>query len=376
MINEVVISGTGLFTPEASISNEELVASYNAFADKYNQENAEAIAVGELAEKPHSSPEFISKASGVNSRYVMEKEGVLDVNFMRPHIKERSNDELSLHAEISIKAINEALENAGKTAQDVDMIIAAASNFPRAYPALAIEVQSALGVNGFSYDMNVACSSATFGIQAAYNTIAAGNADCVVVVNPEITSGHNDFTSRDCHFIFGDVCTAIVLERADKVNDNVQAFKILGTKLTTEFSNSIRNNFGYLMPCDTEARTDDKLFAQEGRKVFKEVVPMVSELITSHLNELSLNPQQDVKYLWLHQANINMNNLICKRVTGEDSIEEDRAPVVLDQYANTSSAGSIIAFHSNRDQVQKGDKGLICSFGAGYSIGNVVVEAV
>ncbi len=79
--------------------------------------------------------------------------------------------------------------------------------------------------------------------------------------------------------------------------------------------------------------------------------------------------------MWLHQANINMNLFVARQLLGRDA-EFDEAPVVLDDYANTASAGSIIAFHKYHEDLFPGDKGIICSFGAGYSIGSLIVEKV
>jgi hypothetical protein len=82
---------------------------------------------------------------------------------------------------------------------------------------------------------------------------------------------------------------------------------------------------------------------QEGRKVFKEVCPAVAEQISAQLADIAMPPEA-LKRLWLHQANLNMNQLIARRVLGRDP-SVDEAPVILDRYANTSSAGSVIAFH-------------------------------
>ncbi|XBQ15213.1 MAG: beta-ketoacyl-ACP synthase III [Oceanicaulis sp.] len=375
-----VIRSTGLFTPAESISNDELVESFNAYVAKYNAENAAAIEAGELQPLSPSSVEFIEKASGIKSRFVIDKAGVLDTDRMVPFIPERSNEELSILAEIGVKACQDALERAGKTAADVDGVIVACSNLQRGYPAIAVEIQDALGIeDGFGFDMNVACSSATFGLQAAADQIACGHARAILVVNPEICSAHLNWRDRDSHFIFGDVATAILLEREDLGEGG---WKILGTKLKTKFSNNIRNNFGFLnrtekatgdnKPIQNGAPKDDKLFVQEGRKVFKEVVPMVSEMIRDHMGELGLAPEE-MRRIWLHQANINMNLMIAKKVFGRDAGGED-APTILDEYANTSSAGSIIAFHKHSDDLSSGDRGVICSFGAGYSAGTVFVE--
>jgi beta-ketodecanoyl-[acyl-carrier-protein] synthase len=366
-----VISATGLYTPPHSVSNAELVASLNAWTDNWNAEHADDIKAGRLEAKQHSSVEFIEKASGIKSRYVVEKSGVIDPKVMRPHIPERPNDQISILAEIAVNAAKEAMAKAGREAKDIDAVICAASNMQRAYPAMAVEVQAALGSQGFAFDMNVACSSATFGIQTGADFVRAGHARSVLMVNPEICSGHLNFTDRDSHFIFGDVATAVLIEAEDFAPR--AHWSILGTHLKTQFSNNIRNNFGFLNRGDPSGvGKQDKLFVQEGRKVFKEVVPLVSSMIQSEMDRLGLKAT-DLKRLWLHQANASMNRLIAERVLGHEA-SEDESPTVLDTYANTSSAGSIIAFHKHSEDFRPGQKGLICSFGAGYSAGTVFVE--
>jgi beta-ketodecanoyl-[acyl-carrier-protein] synthase len=366
-----VISATGLFTPPDSISNEELVESFNIYVERHNHTHAAAIGTGDVAALTPSSVEFIEKASGIKSRFVLSKAPILDPEIMAPRIPERSNDELSVLAEMAVKASRDALARAGRDAADVDAVLCACSNLQRAYPAIAVEIQDALGIDGFGFDMNVACSSATFGIQTAADFIRAGNARSVLVVNPEVCSGHLNWRDRDSHFIFGDVATAILVEAKEIAP--AQHWEIVGTKLKTRFSNNIRNNFGFLNRTAPEARdATDKLFVQEGRKVFKEVVPMVAEMIIDELARLGLEPAQ-LRRLWLHQANKGMNRLIAARVLGHEA-SDDESPTVLDTYANTSSAGSIIAFHLNSDDLVAGDLGLICSFGAGYSAGTVFLR--
>ncbi|MBY6014632.1 beta-ketoacyl-ACP synthase III [Qipengyuania gaetbuli] len=373
MTGRPVISSTGLFTPEESITNEELVASFNEYVRRHNAANADAIAAGELEPLAESSVEFIEKASGIKARHVMAKAPVLDPDIMAPRWPQRSNEEVSILAEIGIKAAHQALERAGRDPADVDAVLCAASNMERPYPAMAIEIQKELGIDGFGFDMNVACSSATFGIQTAADYIRAGNAKSVLVVSPEITSGHLNWRDRDSHFIFGDVATAVLVE--DAAIAPAQHWDILGTKLKTVFSNNIRNNFGFLNRAYPEdAGGPDKLFVQEGRKVFKEVVPMVAQMICEEAERLDIDPKA-LRRMWLHQANTGMNRLIAHKVLGHEA-NEDESPTVLDTYGNTSSAGSIIAFHLHSDDLAAGDTGLICSFGAGYSAGTVFVRKV
>lgn len=368
---DAVIAATGLYTPPFSLSNAELVETFNAYVERFNAANAEAIAAGEVEALTGSSVEFIEKASGIKSRYVMDKSGLVDPDVMRPILPERPNEEISVLAEMAVAAARDALARWGKPASEIGAVICAASNMQRAYPAMAIEVQQALGIEGFAFDMNVACSSATFGIKTAADFVTSGSARAVLMVNPEICSGHLNFRDRDSHFIFGDVATAVIVEAADQASGD--GWDILGTRLKTQFSNNIRNNFGFLNRAAPEGIGQaDKLFVQEGRKVFREVVPMVSQMIVEHAGELGID-STTLKRLWLHQANINMNEMIGKRVLGRDP-EPGENVIILDEYANTSSAGSIIAFHKANDDFRSGETGLICSFGAGYSAGTVFVR--
>ena len=372
-MHKVAISGTGVFTPDQIITNTELVVAYNDYAHRQNTLHAAAIGAGEREPLQMSSEEFIFKASGIERRHVMDKTGVLDPGVMHPMLPERADEELSIMAEIGVKAADEAMRKANVTAADIDAVICAASNHERPYPAIAIEIQQALGIEGFAFDMNVACSSATFAMQAAADMIRSGSARAILIVNPEITSGHLEWRDRDCHFIFGDVCTATILQRADLVaSDN--AWEVLSTRCATEFSNNIRNNSGFLRRSHEGHMADrrDMQFRQEGRKVFKQVVPMVAELMLGHLADQNIAPG-DLARMWLHQANKAMNDLIGARVLGREPTRAEQ-PNILQDYANTSSAGSIIAFSKFSDDLASGALGVICSFGAGYSVGSVIVR--
>ena len=372
MTISAVISGSGLYTPPDSISNQELVASFNTWVDRYNETHLEAIESGDVEAKTHSSVAFIEKASGIKSRYVIDKEGILDPDRMVPAIPERANSSHSVMCEIACHAAKEALDQAGVNASEIDAVIVAASNLQRAYPAVAIEVQAALGATGFAFDMNVACSSATFGIQQASDAVRSGSAQRVLMVNPEICTGHLNFRDRDSHFIFGDVATAVVVESSESAKAGA-GWDVVDSRLQTIYSNNIRNNFGFLNRADEEGIGQiDKLFMQEGRKVFKEVCPAVATQINEQLASLNLDVE-DLRSIWLHQANQNMNDLIAKKVFGRDPAPSE-SPTILDEYANTSSAGSIIAFHKHNADINSGELGVLCSFGAGYSIGSLVLR--
>jgi len=367
-----VISATGLFTPPERITNQELVESYNRYVAATNKNNQARIDAGEIEALQPSSVEFIEKASGIKSRFVLQKISILDIESMAPKFPVRDDNENAYMVEMALVAAKQALLNANLDAAEIDLVIVAASNMERAYPALAIELQAALGCGGYGFDMNVACSSATFGIKTAADAIRAGTATKVLMVNPEICSGHLNFRDRDCHFIFGDVCTAVILERQEsaEARNCSTVFSVVDSELITQYSNNIRNNFGFL----NRAADDPQalLFKQQGRKVFKEVCPMVADLITGLLQKNDLEAEQIASF-WLHQANLNMNQLIAKKVLGYLP-DNQRAPTVLDEYANTSSAGSVIAMHKNHSHLKTDDYGVLCSFGAGYSAGAILLK--
>ena len=372
MSQQVVISGVGVWHPKDSITNEELVDSYNAYVDTFNEENKAQIESGDVAAMPYSSAEFIEKASGIKSRYIYQKEGALDITRMKPKIAPRADDELSHQAEIAVEAAKLALASANVTADEIDAVIVSCAYTQRAYPAIAIEVQEALNIEGFGFDMLVACSAATFGMHRAYEMLSAKNATRVLVINPELVSPQINYADRDSHFIFGDVATATVLELAETAKSE-HVYDVLSTKALTKFSNNIRSNFGYMTRAeDVDPYGPDKLFHQAGRKVFKEVCPLAAAHIEAHLASHDITPE-GVKRWWLHQANINMNTLICKRLLGRDA-DRTEAPIVLDEFANTASAGSVIAFGLNHEDLVAGDVGVLCSFGAGYSIGSLVIR--
>lgn len=362
----IAISGTGLFTPADSITNAELVLAYNEYVRRHNAAHADE------AHLLKSSDEFIFKASGIKSRHVLAKDGMLDPETMCPRLTQRANEELSYSAEIGIAAVRDALAAARRTPADIDGVIVAASIMERPYPQIAIEIQNALGIAGFGFDMLAGCSSATFGIQTAADMVAQGRARAVLAINPEICTSHLNLRDRETHFIFGDAATACVIERAEDARGG-NCWEIVGTRLKSVYSNNIRNNFGPMNRFDPDAMgLPDKLITQKGRKVFKEVVPMVSEFMLEHLTELKLKPNH-IKRFWLHQANINMNDLIARRVLGREATTVE-APSVLAEYGNTSSAGSIVAFHKYSADLAPDDLGHLCSFGAGYTAGSVVLR--
>ena len=373
MTDQILITGCGTFIPPEVIDNETLVKAYNAHVEEYNQEYSAEIASGDRTALKTSNADFIKNASGIEERHVMEASGIIDPQRLRPNLEDRNPDELSYQGEMGFAAAKNALDQANKSANDVGLLISACSNYERPYPSLAIEVQKALGIDGFAFDMNVACSSVPFAIRLAYNSlITQSELPGVLIVSPEFYTGHLNFRDRDSHFIFGDAAGALYLERSE-TSKSSNAFSVKNIHLQTHFSNNIRNDGGFLRQAVN--RTDPwhprNLFSQQGRAVFKEIVPLVSEMILNQLDEERIK-SSSIKRVWLHQANSKMNLLLAKKVLDREPSSAE-LPLILKKYGNTGAAGVVLAF-SESQNLDKGSWGVFCAFGAGYSAGSVLLQ--
>lgn len=364
MSTGIAITGSGVDAPHDVVSNDELCASFNAWVHRENERRAHAILAGEPPLE-ESSPEFVEKVSGIRRRHFWNRSGVLDPRHMRPRIPDRSPDELSVQAELALGAARRALVAAGREGSEIDLVIVGASSLQRPYPAIAIELQQTIGARGIAYDLSVGCASAGFGIQLASEAIRAGSARCALVCAPELPSAYSNFKDRDSHFILGDAAAAVVLERVESAREG--AYEIVSTFCSTQYSSNVRNDGGFLNRCDPEHRDDpNKLFHQRGRRVFKDIVQIVPALLTEHLGAQGFSTEHIARY-WLHQANAQMSASIVRRLLGRDA-DEREAPSVLGEYGNTAAAGALIAFDHHHDDLPAGALGVLCAFGAGYTV--------
>ncbi|MEP9371850.1 beta-ketoacyl-ACP synthase III [Mesorhizobium sp. KR1-2] len=371
-MHRVIISGIGVEIPEFSITNEELVASFNSWVDAENPRRAEQG----LEPLSKSDADFIVQASGVRKRHVIEREGILDPARMAPRIPARDDEDLSLEAEFGIASARKALAHAGVEPADVDLIICSASHHQRPYPALAVEMQQAMGTQGAGFDMGLGCSSAVAGLHVAVNLVRSGAQKRVLVSTPEIITGHLNFRDRQTHFIFGDASASMVVEAIGEDEVRPGCFEVLDSRLWTQLSSNIRTNLGYL----TRTFQDDpymidlegNMIKQVGNRVFKDVTVAGHRFIVGFLAEHGQTPD-DIRRFWLHQANARMNAMILKLAFGHE-VGHDRAPMVLERLGNTAGAGAVIAFQENHADMKAGDYGLLCAFGAGYSIGGALLK--
>lgn len=371
-MKRVIISGIGVTIPEASITNEELVESFNTWVDA---ENLRRQASGEEPLQK-SSADFIYHASGIKARRAHTPDGILDTTRMAPRIPARDDDDLSVLAEFGADAALRALADADVDASQVDLVVCASSHLQRMYPSIGIEIQNAIGANGAAFDLSLGCSSAAAGLHVAYNLVRSGAHRRALVVTPELITGNLNFRDRQTHFIFGDAAAAMLLETIEDGEERPGRFEIEDTRNWTQFSNNIRSNYGYLNRVEQEdpssVSMDDKLIKQQGNKVFKDVTVASHRFIVDFLAEHGHTPDT-IRRFWLHQANGRMNAMILKLAFGGE-VGHDRAPMVLEQLGNTAAAGAVIAMHDNHRDMKAGEYGLLCTYGAGYSIGGALLR--
>lgn len=370
-MRDCVIRSVGWTAPEASISNEELVKVFNTYADRFNAENADAIAAGTLAEIPHSSEKFIEQASGILNRHVVDKAGLMDLDRMRPRIPHREKEALAFQAEFGLSAAKKALDKAGRTADDVDGVIVASSAQQRNFPGVSVEIQNALGMTrGWAFDMTMACASAIFAMQQARELIRTGQADAILIVCPEIMSAINHYRRREVHFIFGDASAAILLEAGDR---EPGGWELQGVRLETKWSNALRSDFGFMNHTEFE---DDEPFEafvdQDGHRVFRDVIPMASGVSSKLIADLGYQPH-DIRRAWLHQANIRIVQAVAKKALDREPTA-DVAPIILNEYGNTSSSSVLMTFDMHSSDMKPGERGLMCAFGAGYGCGAAIIQ--
>lgn len=365
-----LIRSTGYWVPSNVITNDELVASYNAYAERFNAENAAAIAAGEVEEVPLSNSDFIVNASGIKRRHVYEKEGILDIDKMVPQIAPRPIDQISTQAEFALKSVHQALERAGYTGADIDGVIVASSAQQRNFPGLSCEIQDAIGAKGFSFDLTMACAAALYGLHIANGLIKSGEAKRILVCSPEMMTCINVHTRRDVHFIFGDASAAMIVEADD---GRPGGWDVLGTHAENKWSSALRSDFGFINRAERQIDPDyEPHLDQDGHRVFKDVVGFAPKVARNLMKKIDLEPE-DVRRTWLHQANIRMVDMIAKRILGRDRTEEN-APAILDEYGNTSSSSVVMNFQMHSDDMAAGETGVMCAFGAGYGVGAAAVR--
>lgn len=292
--------------------------------------------------------EWIRQRTGIKERHLSNgKEGT---TYMATHAAEA------------------ALENAGITADELDMIIVATVSADTYVPSTSCQVQGAIGaIRATCFDLNAACSGFLFAMNTAYAYIEMGMAKTILIIGAETLSREVDWSDRSSCILFGDGAGAAIMRHEEGKGGLIASVTgsdgSQGDVLTCK-GRGIQN------PFHQSKRKKDYL-RMEGQAVFRFAVTMVPRCIKQILKKTGYDTE-DIKFFVLHQANVRILELIAKRL----KVDIDKFPMNLDRYGNTSSASiPILLDELNRNNLlEPGDKIVLSGFGGGLTWGAVLIE--
>lgn len=319
-----VIRGTGACVPERVLDNDEIAG----FVD--------------------TSDEWIRERTGVERRRIAERETTVSM---------------------ASEAGRQALEEAGISPEEVDMILVATGSADHVFPCTACEVQETLGaVRAVGFDLNAACSGFLFAYNTAQAYIASGIYRTILVIGSESISRLVDWTDRGTCILFGDGAGAVLLQAAAGrtyrpiAHSDGSGGPALTGPGTIDRTRSIDKDVG-------EPKTE--YITMNGKDVFQFAVRRVPQAIQEVLKENELSAE-DIDWFVLHQANARIVDAVARRL----HLGIEKFPMNLQDYGNTSSASIPILLNElNRKGVlRKGQKLVLAGFGAGLSWGASILE--
>lgn len=282
--------------------------------------------------------------------------------FSRTGIRERhiaADNEFT--SDLALHAANNALQAAGISAQDLDLILVATTTPDRVFPSTACLLQHKLGNAGApAFDIQAVCSGFIYAMATADQFIRSGAARKVLVVGAETMSRITDWTDRSNCILWGDGAGAVVLEASDEPG-------IISTHLHADGSYARLLN----VPTGVSERAGDKTIHMEGNAVFKIAVNTLDAIVDETLEANGLQ-KSDIDWLVPHQANIRILQSTARKL----GMDMDRVVVTVDKHGNTSAASVPLALDvAVRDgRIKRGETVLMEAFGGGFTWGSVLVK--
>ncbi len=318
------ITGTGSYLPPRRISNADFVT------------------------------DLAQRGIETSDAWIVERTGIRARHFAAPEVNA---------SDLALEAARHALEAAGRTATDIDLIIVATSTPDMVFPSTACILQRKLGVQGCpAFDVQAVCSGFVYGLTVADAMIRGGNARCALVIGTEVFSRILDFNDRTTCVLFGDGAGAVVLEASDTPG-------ILATDLHAD-----GRHVDILCTPGTVsggAVLGDPLLKMDGQAVFKLAVGVLEQAARAVLAKAG-RTEADIDWLIPHQANIRIMNSTARKL----KLPLDKLVVTVDEHGNTSAASIPLALdHAVRaGQVQRGDTVMLEGVGGGFTWGAVLLD--
>lgn len=294
-----------------------------------------------------TSDEWIAQRTGIRERHIA------------------AEDETT--ASLGEAAARAALENAGLTTDDIDLIVLATSTPNNTFPASAVEIQRRLGMtHGYAFDMQAVCSGFIYAINTADLHLRGGMARRALVIGSETFSRILDWEDRTTCVLFGDGAGAIVLEATE--GDGTLADRgILGASLRSDGSHREKL---YVDGGPSTTGTVGHL-RMEGREVFKHAVGMISDVIEAVFAQSNITAE-DIDWFVPHQANKRIIDASAKKL----GIAPEKVVITVDRHGNTSAASVPLALHEavSDGRIKKGDLVLLEAMGGGFTWGAVLLR--
>ncbi|MBT9595648.1 MAG: ketoacyl-ACP synthase III [Vitreoscilla sp.] len=289
-----------------------------------------------------------------SDEWIVERTGIRARRFADPSV---------CSSDLGVEAARHALQAAGRSAEDVDLIIVATSTPDMVFPSTATIVQRKLGVQGCpAFDLQAVCSGFVYGLSVADAMIRSGAASCALVIGAEVFSRILDFNDRTTCVLFGDGAGAVVLEAsaepgilATRLHADGQHMDILCTPGTV--------SGGQIL--------GDPLLKMDGQAVFKLAVRVLDEVAREVL-EAAGRTAADIDWLIPHQANIRIMQGTARKL----KVPLDHVVVTVDEHGNTSAASIPLALdHAVRSgQIQRGHTLMLEGVGGGFTWGAVLLD--
>lgn len=312
-----VVTGMGGYLPERVLTNED------------------------LSKMVDTDDQWITERTGIKSRHIA------------------ADGELT--SDLGVKAAQMAMENAGVTADDIDLIICATATPDKTFPATASIIQAKLGVSeGAAFDVQAVCSGFVFAMATADNYLARGQFKRALVIGAETFSRIIDWSDRGTCVLFGDGGGAVVLER--QTVEEAAGSGVLGAHLRTDgrYVDLLHVDGG---PSSTQTVGHLRMV---GNQVFKHAVNKISESVRTVVDEAELD-LAEIDWLVPHQANQRILSAVARNL----GVEENRIVSTVANHGNTSAASVPLALNelNKSGELKKGDLVLIEAIGGGLSWG-------
>lgn len=294
-----------------------------------------------------TSDEWIAQRTGIRQRYIA------------------ADDETT--ASLGEAAARAALDAAGLTPDDIDLIVLATSTPNNTFPATAVEIQNRLGMrHGFAFDMQAVCSGFVYAVTTADLYIRGGMAKRVLVIGSETFSRILDWNDRSTCVLFGDGAGALVLE-AGEGEGTIADRGVLAASLR---SDGIHKDKLYVDGGPSTTGTVGHL-KMEGREVFKHAVGMITDVIESTFAQAGITAD-DLDWFVPHQANKRIIDASAKKL----GIADEKVVVTVDLHGNTSAASVPLALSVavSDGRIKKGDLVLLEAMGGGFTWGAVLLR--